>query len=210
MFLTGLAGVGKTTTIKIAEHFCFKFCKAAGIPWSGKTFLFTAYTGSVTSAFDDVTICKATYIKKTTPLNKSDMDQQKDVQILSVDEISFIEASEMLKLDQNLQRLGDSTQPFGGFSIVFVGNLRQLDPPAAKDTDLLFSRMLGGHWENLLSAVIFLENKHRFKINKSYGRLLKRMWDGDLQVKDRKWINKRVVGRRGCVQIPKSRQVWKQ
>ena len=46
MFLTGPAGVGKTTAVKLAQCFCFKFCQAVSILWSDRTFLFTAYTGS--------------------------------------------------------------------------------------------------------------------------------------------------------------------
>ena len=49
MFLTGPAGSGKSTAMKIAQHFCYEFCIAVGIMWSDKTFLFTAYTGSAAS-----------------------------------------------------------------------------------------------------------------------------------------------------------------
>ena len=46
MFLTGPAGSGKSTSMKIAQQFCYEFCIAVGIMWSDKTFIFTAYTGS--------------------------------------------------------------------------------------------------------------------------------------------------------------------
>ena len=49
MFLTGPAGSGKSTAMKIAQQFCYEFCIAVGIMWSDKTFLFTAYTGSAAS-----------------------------------------------------------------------------------------------------------------------------------------------------------------
>ena len=145
MFLTGPAGAGKTTAIKIAERFCFEFCKAVSGMWSDNTFLFTAYTGSAASCFGGITICKAAFLNKHNPLDEDDMDKWKNVRILIIDEISFMKASQMRKLDENLQKLGKSTKPFGGFSIVFSGDFRQLEPPGAKDSDLLFSRQSGGH-----------------------------------------------------------------
>ena len=51
MFVTGLAGAGKSTGINIAQRFCYEFCKAASIMWRDNKFLFTAYTGSAAAAF---------------------------------------------------------------------------------------------------------------------------------------------------------------
>ena len=61
LFLTGPAGAGKTTAVKLAQRFCFKFCNAVSIMWSDKTFLFPAYTGSAASFFGGVTISKAAF-----------------------------------------------------------------------------------------------------------------------------------------------------
>ncbi len=44
IFLTGPAGLGKSTAVKIAQQFYYEFCIAVGIMWSDKTFIFTAYT----------------------------------------------------------------------------------------------------------------------------------------------------------------------
>jgi hypothetical protein len=41
MFLTGPAGSGKSTAMKVAQQFCYEFCIAVGIMWSDKTFIFT-------------------------------------------------------------------------------------------------------------------------------------------------------------------------
>ena len=48
-----------------------------------------------------------------------------------IDEISFMKAFEVEKLNKNLQLLGDSNKPFGGFSIIFSGDFRQLEPCGA-------------------------------------------------------------------------------
>ena len=58
MFLTGPAGSGKSTAVKVAHQFCYDFCLAVGVMWSNRTFLFTAYTGAAASLFGGVTISK--------------------------------------------------------------------------------------------------------------------------------------------------------
>ena len=45
-----------------------------------------------------------------------------------------------------------------------------------------------------INAIIILDNDHRFKEDPEYGCMLKRMWEGDLDVEDRKRINTRVIG----------------
>ena len=75
MFLTGPAGEGKTTAVKLAQCFCFKFCQAVSILWSDRTFLFTAYTGSAASCFGGVTICKAAFLNKKKALQPEEIDE---------------------------------------------------------------------------------------------------------------------------------------
>jgi hypothetical protein len=62
LFVTGPAGSGKSTVMRVAEQFHYEFCVAAGVVQSDTTFLFTAYTGSAASLIGGVTISKAAYI----------------------------------------------------------------------------------------------------------------------------------------------------
>jgi hypothetical protein len=43
-----------------------------------------------------------------------------------------------------------------------------------------------GLWDNSINVVIILDNDHRFKEDPEYGKMLKRMWNGDLTSEDRK------------------------
>jgi len=207
MFLTGPAGAGKTTAVKMAETFCFLFCRAISVIWRDNTFLFTAYTGSAASAFGGITTCSAAFLNKTKEISDDEKQSWIGVRIVVIDEISFMKAFEVEKLNKNLQLLGDSNKPFGGFSIIFSGDFRQLEPCGAKGEDLLFSRASGCGFESKLNAVVILENKHRFKNDEKYGDMLKRMWEGDLTTEDRKWINERFVGRATSgLTLPKSNE----
>ena len=64
MFLTRLAGSGKSTAIKVAQQFFYGFCLAVGVMWSDTTFLFTAYTGVAASLFGGITISKAAFLNQ--------------------------------------------------------------------------------------------------------------------------------------------------
>ena len=62
MFLTGFAGAGKSTCVKISQRFCYEFCRAVSIPWNSDTFLFTATTGLAASLFGGQTIHDAAFL----------------------------------------------------------------------------------------------------------------------------------------------------
>ena len=94
LFLTGPAGSGKSTAMRVAKQkFCYEFCVAVGIMWSDTTFLFTAYTGSAASLIGGVTISKAAYLNLQRQINKDDINEWKDVGILVIDEVSFMSNS---------------------------------------------------------------------------------------------------------------------
>jgi hypothetical protein len=48
-----------------------------------------------------------------------------------------------------------------------------------------------------INAIIILDNDHQFKQDPEYGCMLKKMWEGDLDLEDRKRINTRVIGYNG-------------
>ena len=206
MFLTGPAGSSKSTAVMVAKQFCFEFCIAVGAMWSDKTFLFTAYTVSAASLFGGVTISKAAFINQRRPLSLEDKNEWQDVQILIIDEISFMSDSIFRMLDKKLKDIGNRNQPFGGISIIFAGDFRLLEPVGSNDKELLFSSKSSGHWDNCINAIIILDNDHCFKEDPLYGQMLKRMWNGELSIEDRYRINTRVIGYKGLT-IPENSKV---
>ncbi len=186
MFLTGPAGLGKSTAIMIAQQFCYEFIMAVGVMWSDTTFLFTAYTRLAASLFGGVTILKATFINQRRALNLEDKNEWQDVQILIINKISFMSDSIFQTLDTKLKDIENRTHAFGGFSIIFAGDFRQLEPVGSNDKVHLFSSTSTGHWDNCINAVIILDNDHRFNEDPEHGQMLKRMWNGELSIEDRK------------------------
>ena len=46
LFLSGPAGAGESTAVKVAQRFFFEVSREVGVLWTDSTFQFTAYTGS--------------------------------------------------------------------------------------------------------------------------------------------------------------------
>ena len=202
MFVTGFAGAGKSTAIKVAQTFCYEFCKAASIMWEDNTYLFTAYTGSAAAAFGGLTTTKATYIAKK-GLSDDDRKAFQGVRILIIDEISFLKDSELLKIDRNLKNIADSRKPFGGYSIIFAGDFSQCEPVGMTDKEKLWHPFSSRHFENNINCCIILDGLHRFKDDEEYGLILQRLCSGDLTQADVDRINERVVGT-GGVALPRN------
>jgi hypothetical protein len=142
-------------------------------------------------------ISKAAFRNQHKQLSVDDRNEWQDVRIVVIDEVSFMSDTILKTLDRKLKEIKNRSQPFGGFTIIFAGDFRQLEPIGVNDTELLFSSLSSQHWENCINAVIILDNEHRFKEDPEYGQMLKRMWSGDLTKEDRMRINTRVLGSSG-------------
>ncbi len=89
-------------------------------------------------------------------------------------------------LNKKLIAIGQTTKSFGGFTIIFIGDFRQREPVCSKETDLMFSTLSSMEWRQKINTIIILNNEHRFKEDPEYGRMLKKMWEGDLDPEDKK------------------------
>lgn len=202
MFVTGFAGAGKSTAIKVAQTFCYEFCKAASIMWEDNTFLFTAYTGSAAAAFGGLTTTKATYLAKK-GLSDDDRRAFHGVRVLIIDEVSFLKDSELIKLDRILQKISDNRKPYGGYNIIFAGDFNQCEPVRMTDKEKLWHRLSSRHFEHNINCCIILDGLHRFKDDVEYGLILQRLCMGELVQADVDRINQRLVGTGGVV-LPKN------
>ena len=83
------------------------------------------------------------------------------VRVLVIDKISIMTESELVKLDVRLRQYKDCNKVFGGYSIIFGGDFRQLI--RGNDHELLYSRNSKQFFESILTGVVILDNEHRFK-----------------------------------------------
>ena len=208
MFVTGPAGAGKSTSITVAQKFCYEFCRCLGVKWNENTFLFTATTGCAAALFGGKTIHTAAHLCKSEK-NKSDSMKRewKSVKMLIVDEVSMATEDMMGNLNGCLNDYRKCADPqsylisdqmiFGGYSIIFAGDFRQIPPVGADSCRLLYKSQ--GLWENSINVAIVLENSHRFSDDPKYGEVLMRMWKGSATKEDFDVINSRLIGAKCAV-----------
>ncbi len=123
-------------------------------------FIFTAYTGSAASLFGGVTISKTAFLNQRKQLSVNNRNEWQDIQIVIIDEVSFMSDIILKTLDRKLREIENQSLPIGGLTIIFANDFRQLEPVGAKDTELLFLSLSSQHWENCINAVIILDNEH--------------------------------------------------
>lgn len=203
MFLTGFAGAGKSTCIKVAQRYCFEFCRAASIVWDDVTFLFTSTTGSSASLFGGNTIHNEAFLNgRIRNISQALRERWKKVRLLIIDEISFFTNEGIDKLNKKLQNLlGVSNKPFGGMSVVFSGDFHQLKPVLTRNDSVLYDQSRNGLFLGSINCAIILEESHRFDGDPEYGRVMRNFWQGNPTVQDVDYINEREVGQNG-VELP--------
>ena len=94
-----------------------------------------------------MTISKAAFLNQRKQLSIDNRNVWQDVQIVVIDEVPFMSDTILLTLDRKLKEIKNRSLLFGGFSIIFAGDFRQLEPIGAKDTELLFSSLSSNHWQ---------------------------------------------------------------
>ena len=85
----------------------------------------------------------------------------------NIDKISFMSESELTLLDLRLRQYKNRNKVYGGFSVIFCDNFRQLQSNGDR-RELLYSRDSQRKFESNLNEMIILENKHRFKDDPEY------------------------------------------
>ncbi len=103
----------------------------------------------------------------------------------------------LMTLNNKLMEIGNRTTSFGGLSIIYAGNFHQLELICSNKSDLMFSSLSSMFWQRIINVIIILDNDHFFKEDPEYGKLLKKMWEGDLTREDRERSNTRVIGQDG-------------
>lgn len=83
----------------------------------------------------------------------------KDADVLIIDEISMLDGPRFEMIDQVLQFVRESTQPFGGVQLVVCGDFFQL-PPISRDKERIFAFQTQA-WQAAQFAVCYLTEQYR-------------------------------------------------
>lgn len=139
LFISGLAGAGKTTVIN-------RFIELIDAEYSGAfNIAVTATTGIAATLIGGSTIHSWSGLGfATEPFDKDNINDFmknkirhiRKTDVLIIDEISMMPAYLFVKLDEWLKYANQTREPFGGIQVVFIGDFLQLSPVVASDSDL--------------------------------------------------------------------------
>jgi len=123
LFLTGKAGSGKTTLVK---QFAQRYCRRLNI-------VVTAFTGLAALNAEGQTLHSFFCIDFNHPADTSKIDSQPKelyakLDILIIDEVSMVRASDFEEIDRRLRRVRNNRKPFGGVKLILVGDYYQIPP----------------------------------------------------------------------------------
>ena len=126
-----------------------------------------------------------------------------DTCLLIIDEISFVSKSNFQMIHKQLGKLKqEMNKTFCCLNIIFSGDFWQLEPvgrgklPIYKDNNCPY-------FIDWVNCYIELNGMHRFKKDVSWGKLLIRMWNGELTKEDVEFINTKVVTVNKSRHLPK-------
>jgi ATP-dependent exoDNAse (exonuclease V) alpha subunit len=141
LFLTGKAGTGKSTLLKL---FLEKTSKKVVVVAPTGVAALNVKGETIHSFFGfkpDVNLEMVDRILKKTSKEKRELIQKIDM--IVIDEVSMLRADLLDCIDKFLREVRGKWEAFGGLQIVFVGDLYQLPPVVTRDEEMIFKSRYG-------------------------------------------------------------------
>lgn len=184
IFITGGAGTGKFHVISAIFNMANRELREEGAePDKPKIILTAAFNingCTIHSALQLPTKMNDTYQKLTDSTCNRLRVQLAYLKILIIDEISMVSSGTFNYIDKRLQQIKDSTQPFGGITVVAV-DLYQLRPVGQYVFELssnVMARIAGSVWQSHFHLVELCRIM-RQKDDSNFAALLNRVRQGE-------------------------------
>ena len=169
IFITGGAGTGKSHLIKAVEYEASRLlAKSCTVP-DKQTVILTAFTGTAAFNIGGCTIHHAFKFNRGFPIPYDPLKEQAlnplrveldELQILIIDEISMVYKRLLYYIHERLVQIKKSKRPFGGVSVIAVGDFFQLPPVKQSKSERLYMDS-GSYpidfWKDHFSIVILSE-----------------------------------------------------
>lgn len=213
VFLSGVAGAGKSFVINHVVEQMKEYFLNAGLEKSklkdviavtGSTGLAAVnLNGTTIHSYSGLGICevditedpKKCFDKDFRDANKISYGflhayrKLKNVRIIVIDEISMLSALFLDNLDSILKMAKRSNEPFGGVSMVFVGDFMQLPPVAKKDQHEKSHQFAfeANSWKELNPKVLFMDKPKR-SADSRLNTILKDMRESTLSEETKEYL----------------------
>ena len=192
-FLHGPGGSGKTALIDLVILYAKCFCSYI---WSDfqsfeRVIVVTALTGVAATLLQGETTHGALYLNQKLQLKPEQVQLWSGTKMVIIDEISFMDKIDIVKIDKQLRRLKQQPYlPYGGINIIFSGDLRQLEPVGNSKKPLYEDNV--AEFKDWINCYIELNGIWRFKNDPEWGNLLMRLRNGDFSDEDLILVNNRI------------------
>ena len=188
VFLTGPAGVGKTTILnEFREHCALTKRKIAVTSTTGVSALLLK--GSTLHSWAGIKLGKGSVeqLYGVVTSNKKAAKRWEKVQTLIIDEISMLQPSLLPKLEELARLIRISEATFGGIQIIFSGDFAQL-PPVGEEK-FCFEMPI---WDKIVKQTIYLTEIKRQE-NADFQKMLLELRLGTVTETTKKALRKRVI-----------------
>ena len=169
IFITGGAGTGKSHLVKAIEYEATRILAKTCSEPDQKTVLLTAFTGTAAFNIGGCTIHHAFKFNRGFPIPYDPLKEQalnplrvelQDLQILVIDEVSMVYKRLLYYIHERLVQIKKKQMPFGGISVLAVGDFYQLPPVKQSKSERLYNDNGAypvDYWKEYFSVVVLKE-----------------------------------------------------
>ncbi|KAK3105150.1 hypothetical protein FSP39_018213 [Pinctada imbricata] len=165
IFITGGAGTGKSHLIKAVKYEASRILEKICEEPDQLTVLLTAFTGTAAFNIQGCTVHHAFRITRGLPLPYDALKEHtlsplraklENLQILVIDEVSMIYKRLLYYIHERLVQIKRNKSPFGGVSVLAVGDFFQLPPVKQSKNERLYNDNASypvDYWNDFFSVV---------------------------------------------------------
>ena len=198
MFLDGPGGAGKSRVVDELLIYARQFTESHGLNFDMRTIVVTAMSGVAATSIGGETLHKAAGLNRR---KETDDRSWSNARLLIIDEVSFMNTSDLENLDQKLRDLmRRNSSIYGGLDVLFCGDFRQLEPCAG--VPLYSPKIADKKWANSINCHVELHGMHRFQDDMEWGHILRRIRDDQHTRHDIDAINRCVFSGECCSPRP--------